>query len=93
MFYSRHKVLRWGEYDVFFYALMYFLMVLLIVVFYVGDYLLFYFFFEISLIPTLIIIVGWGYQPERVQAGVYFLFYTLFASLPLLLMVLWLNED
>ena len=93
IFYSRHKILRWGEYDVFFYVLIYFLIVLLIVVFYVGDYLLFYFFFEVSLIPTLIIIVGWGYQPERTQAGIYFLFYTLFASLPLLLMILWLYED
>ncbi|WP_337232394.1 proton-conducting transporter membrane subunit, partial [Vibrio cholerae] len=36
-------------------------------------------------IPTLILIVGWGYQPERIQAGVYLLFYTLFASLPLLI--------
>nr|YP_010502037.1 NADH dehydrogenase subunit 4 [Tomocerus caputiviolaceus]UXC95415.1 NADH dehydrogenase subunit 4 [Tomocerus caputiviolaceus] len=45
----------------------------------------FYFFFEFSLIPTLLLIMGWGYQPERIQAGVYFLFYTLTASLPLLL--------
>jgi len=53
----------------------------------VGDLLLFYYFFEISLIPTLLIIIGWGYQPERLQAGVYFIFYTLFASLPLLLFI------
>nr|YP_010502857.1 NADH dehydrogenase subunit 4 [Parasphendale agrionina]UXD78621.1 NADH dehydrogenase subunit 4 [Parasphendale agrionina] len=45
----------------------------------------FYFFFESSLIPTLFLIFGWGYQPERLQAGIYLLFYTLFASLPLLL--------
>jgi len=49
---------------------------------------MFYFFFEASLIPTLIIIMGWGYQPERIQAGLYFLFYTLAASLPLLLTIL-----
>jgi NADH-ubiquinone oxidoreductase chain 4 len=29
--------------------------------------------------------LGWGYQPERLQAGLYLLFYTLFASLPLLI--------
>nr|YP_009694379.1 NADH dehydrogenase subunit 4 [Carabus granulatus]QEI26039.1 NADH dehydrogenase subunit 4 [Carabus granulatus] len=46
---------------------------------------LFYFFFESSLIPTLILIMGWGYQPERLQAGIYLLFYTLFASLPMML--------
>lgn len=55
------------------------------VTFLVNDLIIFYFFFEASLIPTLIIIIGWGYQPERIQAGVYFMFYTLTASLPLLL--------
>nr|QZI85879.1 NADH dehydrogenase subunit 4 [Laomedia astacina] len=49
------------------------------------DYLLFYISFESSLIPTLILILGWGYQPERIQAGMYMLFYTIFASLPLLI--------
>ena len=48
------------------------------------DYLIFYISFEASLIPTLILILGWGYQPERIQAGVYILFYTLAFSLPLL---------
>nr|URX54040.1 NADH dehydrogenase subunit 4 [Neotermes fulvescens] len=44
----------------------------------------FYFFFEVSIVPTVFIILGWGYQPERLQAGIYLLFYTLLASLPLL---------
>nr|YP_009503183.1 NADH dehydrogenase subunit 4 [Dotilla wichmanni]AXA13785.1 NADH dehydrogenase subunit 4 [Dotilla wichmanni] len=48
------------------------------------NYLLFYISFEVSLIPTLILILGWGYQPERIQAGVYMIFYTLTLSLPLL---------
>lgn len=56
----------------------------LILTFSRTDYLLFYICFESSLIPTLILIIGWGYQPERLQAGIYILFYTLFASLPLL---------
>jgi len=51
-------------------------------------YLFFYIRFERSLIPTLILILGWGYQPERIQAGIYILFYTLFASLPLLVSIL-----
>nr|AFP16937.1 NADH dehydrogenase subunit 4 [Omonadus floralis] len=46
---------------------------------------MFYIFFEVSLIPTLMLIVGWGYQPERLQAGVYLLFYTLLASLPMMI--------
>nr|YP_009343004.1 NADH dehydrogenase subunit 4 [Austropotamobius torrentium]APS87218.1 NADH dehydrogenase subunit 4 [Austropotamobius torrentium] len=57
----------------------------LIMTFSSMDYLMFYLSFESSLIPTLILILGWGYQPERTQAGVYMLFYTLFASLPLLI--------
>nr|YP_232820.1 NADH dehydrogenase subunit 4 [Eriocheir sinensis]AAP22052.1 NADH dehydrogenase subunit 4 [Eriocheir sinensis]APP94031.1 NADH dehydrogenase subunit 4 [Eriocheir sinensis] len=56
----------------------------LLVTFSSLNYLLFYIMFEMSLIPTLILILGWGYQPERIQAGVYMLFYTLSLSLPLL---------
>lgn len=48
---------------------------------------IFYLFFESSLIPTFFLILGWGYQPERIQAGIYLLFYTLFASLPLLISI------
>nr|YP_009740467.1 NADH dehydrogenase subunit 4 [Ceratophysella communis]QID03194.1 NADH dehydrogenase subunit 4 [Ceratophysella communis] len=60
------------------------LLLILMVSFFTSNYLMFYFFFEISLIPTLLIITGWGFQPERLQAGVYFMLYTLIASLPLL---------
>nr|YP_009227637.1 NADH dehydrogenase subunit 4 [Gryllotalpa unispina]AGO20452.1 NADH dehydrogenase subunit 4 [Gryllotalpa unispina] len=52
----------------------------------------FYLFFESSLIPTLFLILGWGYQPERLQAGVYLMFYTLFASLPLLVGLFYIYE-
>jgi len=60
----------------------------LFITFFSCSLLNFYFYFEISLIPTLIIIIGWGYQPERLQAGIYFLFYTLSASLPLLFVLI-----
>nr|YP_011002223.1 NADH dehydrogenase subunit 4 [Picromerus viridipunctatus]WPO01484.1 NADH dehydrogenase subunit 4 [Picromerus viridipunctatus] len=53
---------------------------------------IFYISFEMSLIPTLFLIFGWGYQPERVFAGYYLLFYTLFASLPLLLGIFYINS-
>nr|YP_002836188.1 NADH dehydrogenase subunit 4 [Phascolosoma esculenta]ABQ52603.1 NADH dehydrogenase subunit 4 [Phascolosoma esculenta] len=46
--------------------------------------ILFYIFFEIALIPTLLLILIWGYQPERLQAGLYLMLYTISASLPLL---------
>jgi len=57
----------------------------LIFTFLINNLLLFYVFFEIRLIPTFLLILGWGYQPERLQAGLYLLFYTLLASLPLLM--------
>lgn len=67
------------------------LCLILLVTFSCNNLLLFYFYFEASLIPTLFIILGWGYQPERLQAGIYFLFYTLTASLPLLLILIYLR--
>ena len=64
------------------------LIYVLLITFYVTNLLSFYFFFEASMIPTLLILMGWGYQPERLQAGLYFLFYTLLASLPLLSVII-----
>jgi NADH-ubiquinone oxidoreductase chain 4 len=34
----------------------------------------FYLFFERRLIPTVFLILGWGYQPEHIKAGIYLLF-------------------
>jgi NADH-ubiquinone oxidoreductase chain 4 len=68
------------------------LCLVLLLTFSTSNLLSFYFFFEISLIPTLLIIIGWGYQPERLQAGLYFLFYTLTASLPLLFTLLYVYK-
>nr|YP_011015296.1 NADH dehydrogenase subunit 4 [Melanotus fiumii]UBS91018.1 NADH dehydrogenase subunit 4 [Melanotus fiumii] len=63
------------------------LMFSLVLTFGSMNVFIFYLFFEISLIPTLILILGWGYQPERIQAGLYMFFYTLFASLPMMVAV------
>jgi NADH-ubiquinone oxidoreductase chain 4 len=35
----------------------------------------FYLFFESCLIPTVFLILGWGYQPERLQDGIYLLLF------------------
>nr|YP_009538138.1 NADH dehydrogenase subunit 4 [Adelpha bredowii]AYN60920.1 NADH dehydrogenase subunit 4 [Adelpha bredowii] len=70
-----------------------FLMMMLYLTFSVMNLFLFYLFFESSLIPTLMLIIGWGYQPERVQAGMYLLFYTLFASLPLLMGIFYIYKN
>nr|ALO70259.1 NADH deshydrogenase subunit 4 [Aleochara sp. 2 EF-2015] len=61
------------------------LLISLFLTFSASNLLIFYLFFEMSLIPTLILVIGWGYQPERIQAGTYLLFYTMFASLPMMI--------
>uniref|UniRef100_A0AAU6PCJ2 NADH-ubiquinone oxidoreductase chain 4 n=1 Tax=Destinoides conspicuus TaxID=3137869 RepID=A0AAU6PCJ2_9HEMI len=53
----------------------------------------FYITFETSLIPMMIMIMGWGYQPERMTAGLYLLFYTMTASLPLLISILYIYKN
>nr|YP_010142232.1 NADH dehydrogenase subunit 4 [Chthamalus malayensis]QQK92490.1 NADH dehydrogenase subunit 4 [Chthamalus malayensis] len=65
------------------------MLLLLYLTFSTLDLLSFYIFFEGSLIPIYLLIVGWGYQPERLQAGIYLLLYTIFASLPLLISVIY----
>nr|AAX76882.1 NADH dehydrogenase subunit 4 [Drosophila triauraria] len=66
------------------------LLLLLVLTFSSMSLFMFYLFFESSLIPTLFLILGWGYQPERLQAGVYLLFYTLLVSLPMLIGIFYL---
>ena len=56
-------------------------------------YFLFVYIFENRLIPNLFLILGWGYQPELVPAVFYLLFYTLLASLPLLVGILFVYNS
>nr|AJQ17846.1 NADH dehydrogenase subunit 4 [Dawkinsia denisonii]BAV70128.1 NADH dehydrogenase subunit 4 [Dawkinsia denisonii] len=63
----------------------------LIMAFGATEIIMFYIMFEATLIPTLIIITRWGNQTERLNAGTYFLFYTLAGSLPLLVALLLLQ--
>nr|AUR26754.1 NADH dehydrogenase subunit 4 [Daphoenositta chrysoptera] len=58
-----------------------------------SELMLFYIAFEATLIPTLILITRWGNQPERLNAGIYLLFYTLASSLPLLITILHLHNQ
>nr|YP_010849314.1 NADH dehydrogenase subunit 4 [Krisna quadrimaculosus]WGG89454.1 NADH dehydrogenase subunit 4 [Krisna quadrimaculosus] len=73
----------------FFVFLVYFLCFVLIFIFCFLNILIFYFFFEFSLIPLIILIFGWGYQVERLYSGFYLFFYTLFASLPLFVLIIY----
>nr|YP_010417413.1 NADH dehydrogenase subunit 4 [Oxyodes scrobiculata]USF12111.1 NADH dehydrogenase subunit 4 [Oxyodes scrobiculata] len=70
-----------------------FLLIMLYLTFSVMNMFMFYLFFEGSLIPTLMLIIGWGYQPERIKAGMYLLFYTLFVSLPLLMGIFYIFNE
>nr|USN93576.1 NADH dehydrogenase subunit 4 [Luciobarbus capito] len=65
----------------------------LIMAFSATEIIMFYIMFEATLIPTLIIITRWGNQTERLNAGTYFLFYTLAGSLPLLVALLLLQQS
>jgi len=65
----------------------------LILAFGATEVIMFYIIFEATLIPTLIIITRWGNQTERLNAGTYFLFYTLAGSLPLLVTLLILQNN
>nr|AEL97440.1 NADH dehydrogenase subunit 4 [Typhlonarke aysoni] len=69
------------------------LQLFLLMAFSSTDLILFYIMFEATLIPTLIIITRWGNQTERLNAGIYFLFYTLMGSLPLLVALIVLQQD
>nr|QTA94000.1 NADH dehydrogenase subunit 4 [Eupristina koningsbergeri] len=60
------------------------LLVFLLISFSSMNYFIFYMFFEASIIPIFLLIMGWGYQVERINAAMYVLLYCLFASLPLL---------
>nr|YP_004347427.1 NADH dehydrogenase subunit 4 [Torquigener hypselogeneion]BAK09921.1 NADH dehydrogenase subunit 4 [Torquigener hypselogeneion] len=65
----------------------------LILAFSATEMIMFYVMFEATLIPTLILITRWGNQAERLNAGTYFLFYTLAGSLPLLIALLLLQNS
>nr|YP_010036971.1 NADH dehydrogenase subunit 4 [Galidictis fasciata]QQW47513.1 NADH dehydrogenase subunit 4 [Galidictis fasciata] len=68
------------------------LQLFLIMTFTATELIMFYILFEATLIPTLIIITRWGNQTERLNAGLYFLFYTLMGSLPLLVALLYMQN-
>ena len=69
------------------------LLLILILCFTSRSLIAFYIWFEASLIPTIFIIIIWGYQPERIQARIYLIIYTVTASLPILVILLILIHD
>jgi NADH-ubiquinone oxidoreductase chain 4 len=88
---ASYRIIKEGFNEVSFVFMNVLLSLLLILSFGSLNYLSFYIFFEGSLIPTFLLIIGWGYQPERLQAGIYFLFYTVVSSLPLLVLITFMS--
>nr|YP_009725352.1 NADH dehydrogenase subunit 4 [Monolepta occifluvis]QBX88866.1 NADH dehydrogenase subunit 4 [Monolepta occifluvis] len=86
------KLFKNKDYSYLFLMVLIFLMFSLYMTFSSLNLFIFYLFFEISLIPTLMLIIGWGYQPERLDAGIYLLFYTLLMSLPMMIIIFYLSE-
>lgn len=79
-FFSRHSN--------FFYLLIASLILVSLYFFLISDFFILYIIFEVSIIPIFLIIMGWGYQVERLVAGLRLFFYTLVASIPLLYRIL-----
>nr|YP_009947915.1 NADH dehydrogenase subunit 4 [Coenomyia ferruginea]QOI08131.1 NADH dehydrogenase subunit 4 [Coenomyia ferruginea]UDF83764.1 NADH dehydrogenase subunit 4 [Coenomyia ferruginea] len=93
MLLASESIYKNNNYSSFFVLNVLFLLLFLYLTFSSMNLFMFYLFFESSLIPTLFLILGWGYQPERLQAGVYLLFYTLFGSLPMLISIFFLYDS
>nr|YP_010431985.1 NADH dehydrogenase subunit 4 [Abrus daozhenensis]USS62520.1 NADH dehydrogenase subunit 4 [Abrus daozhenensis] len=65
-----------------------FMMLLVIFIFCSLNFFYMYISFELILVPLMILILGWGYQPERLMAGLYLFFYTVIFSLPVLVFLI-----
>lgn len=66
---------------------------ILMLFFIVNELIRLFVLFERSLIPIVLIVIGWGYQPERLGASKYMVFYTASASMPLLFRLIYLLKS
>ena len=85
MILARHKIYSSKNRSKIFLVISVLLILVLVLAFNTSSMIIFYIWFEASLIPTLLIILMWGYQPERMQARIYLMIYTISASLPILI--------
>jgi len=60
---------------------------ILLLFFIVNSIILLYLYFEVSILPIFFLIIGWGYQTERVSARLALMFYTVTSSMPLLVFI------
>lgn len=81
---ARTKIFITNTYPKLFIINILILTLILLLCFNASNLFIFYIWFEASLIPTMALIIIWGYQPERLQARIYLIIYTVTASLPIL---------
>nr|YP_010944833.1 NADH dehydrogenase subunit 4 [Abraliopsis morisii]WMC20985.1 NADH dehydrogenase subunit 4 [Abraliopsis morisii] len=94
MLLASYKSVKFSNNKMFLFSLVVVVLCLVVVMYFLLVHTIyFYILFEISLIPTFMLIVGWGYQPERLQAGLYMMLYTIVASLPLLVSLISLGTS
>nr|UYO78890.1 NADH dehydrogenase subunit 4 [Pygoluciola sp. 1 XHF-2022a] len=93
MMMASEKIYFLNNFSGFFNFVILFLLISLVFTFCSMNMFIFYLFFEVSLIPTLLLILGWGYQPERIQAGMYMFMYTLFGSFPMMISLFYLYKN
>nr|YP_009695022.1 NADH dehydrogenase subunit 4 [Abscondita terminalis]QEJ81521.1 NADH dehydrogenase subunit 4 [Abscondita terminalis] len=92
MLMASEKIYFYNNFTMFFSFIILMLLLSLILTFCSMNMFIFYLFFEMSLIPSLFLILGWGYQPERIQAGLYMFMYTLFGSFPMMISLFYLYK-
>nr|ALD88451.1 NADH dehydrogenase subunit 4 [Megachile sculpturalis] len=57
------------------------------------NFIWFYYMFEVSLLLIFFLILFWGYGQLRIMASYYLVFYTLFFSFPLMLIIIYLSKN
>nr|AEP27652.1 NADH dehydrogenase subunit 4 [Platypus cylindrus] len=92
MLIASEKIYVENNFYIFFMFVIIFLMISLFLAFSSMSMFLFYLFFEASLIPTFMLVIGWGYQPERISAGIYLFFYTMLMSMPMMVGIFYLSN-
>lgn len=75
-----------------FFFLRFFFLTFFLCFFFISSNLFSFFFFESTLIPTFLIVIGWGINIERIQSSLYLFYYTLFRSIPILVSIFYLSR-
>lgn len=83
----RHKT---NSMFVFYYLKIFFCVIIevIFVLLVTNNLFIFYFMFEILIIPIFFIIIGYGYQPEKIKSRFIMYFYTICTSITLLLVMI-----